>query len=378
MIAKPIIEDAEELYQYAPNGYLSVRMDGLVVNINETLLDWIGYTRDEVVFVKIIYDFFGMGDKIYLDTHVLPLLQLQNFVNEINLTLKTKSGGHFPALINGKKVTYTGHHLPVVRFSVIKIEERKTYEKELLEARKYAENLVVRLQQVNEELEKFAASAAHDLKAPLNYILSCIEILELKGVAQQDDETKQFFHLMKSSAWSMKSMITDLLDYTKLEKDKGEFEQVSLNGICEELLVTFDSLINEHDASISIQSLPEIIGDSILLKKLFQNLIENALKYRSEDRPMIAIYYEETPELYTLFVKDNGIGFDMIYASEVFDFMKRLNTNKSIEGTGIGLASCKRIVEIHGGEIGVLSEPGKGSTFFFTLPKKHSNNNLWG
>lgn len=369
MIAKPIIENAEELYQFAPNGYLSVRMDGLVVNINETLLDWLGYDRDEVVFVKMIYDFFGTGDKIYLDTHVLPLLQLQEYVNEINLSLKTKSGGRFPALINGKKVTYSGHHLPVIRFSVIKIEERKTYEKELLEARKHAENLVYRLKQVNEELEKFAFSAAHDLKVPINYILSCIEVLELKDVAQQDDETKQFFHLMKSSAWSMKSMIADLLDYTKLEGKKGEFEQVSLDLICQELLGTFDSLIKEHEANIFIQPLPDVKGDSLLLKRLFQNLIENALKYRSEAKPMIEVYCEENPKMFTIYVQDNGIGFDMKDALEVFDFMKRLNTDKSIEGTGIGLASCKRIVEIHGGEIGVRSEPGKGSIFFFTLPK---------
>ncbi|WP_373495369.1 ATP-binding protein [Aquiflexum sp.] len=375
MNTQPFLEDAEDLYQNAPFGYMSMREDGLIVNINGTLLDWLGYDRDEIVYQKSFQELLGMGGKIYFETHIMPLLKMQGEVSEINIELKTKESTKLPALINAMRILGRSGYQPVYRFSVLDITQRKLYELELKKAREKAEQTVQRLKQVNQELEQFAYTASHDLQAPLNTISGLMSLLEQNGHFPAGSEGAKYFFLIKSNAQRMKMMIKDLLEYSKIDGKETEFEEVSLNEVCGIALEMIENQVKENNATFIIPELPSIDGDKIQLVRLFQNLFGNAIKYRSEAEPVINVEFEDKGDQITVFVKDNGMGFEQKHAGQVFGFMKRLHTHDRIQGTGIGLSACKRILEIHGGTIGVKSEQGKGSDFYFTLPKNYEKAN---
>lgn len=364
-------EDAEDLYQNAPFGYLSMRADGFIVNINSTLLGWLGYERDEIVLQKTFQDLLGIGGKIYLETHIMPLLQIQEEISEINIEITGKNHIKLPTLINGKRVLDPLDHQPIYRFSVLNISQRKQYEVELMKARKEAEQTIQRLKQINQELEKFAYTASHDLQAPLNTIAGLISLLERKGYFSAGSKEAKYFSLIKSNALRMKLMIKDLLEYAKIDSSEIEFEEITLNEVCEFTLEMIAEQVNANNAVFNIPDLPVVFGDKIQLVRLFQNLFGNAIKYRSATDPVISVTFEDGENEIKVFVKDNGMGFEQEFSDEVFGFMKRLHSHDSIPGTGIGLSACKRIIEIHGGTIGVESEVGKGSDFYFTLPKKN-------
>ncbi len=370
MKTQPFIEDAEDLYQNAPFGYLTMRADGLIVNINATLLTWLGYERNQIVGHKSFQDLLGMGEKIYFETHIMPMLQMQGEISEINIELKGREPTKLPALINARRILVPSGLQPVYRFSVLNISQRKQYEVELMKARKEAEQMVQRLKQINQELEQFAYTASHDLQAPLFTISGLIGLLEKKGHLPAGSEAAKYFSFIKSNAQRMKLMISDLLEYAKIDGKEMEFKEVSLNEVCEITLEMIRDQVSENNAVVTIPELPVVVGDKIQLVRLFQNLFGNAIKYRSDADPVIRVEFEHKGDEITVFVKDNGIGFKQELADQVFGFMKRLHSPDSIPGTGIGLSACKRILEIHGGTIGVESEPGKGSTFYFTLPKK--------
>jgi PAS domain S-box-containing protein len=363
------IEDAEDLYQNAPFGYLTMRANGLIVNINATLLTWLGYERDEIAGHKSFHDLLGMGEKIYFETHLMPMLQMAGEISEINIELKGKEPIRIPTLLNARRISVQPDEEPIFRFSILNITQRKLYELELMKARKEAEQTVQRLKQINQELEQFAYIASHDLQAPLRRISGMIDIMERKGHFPKGGEAENYFSFIKSNAQRMKRMISDLLEYAKIDRNEMEFKEVSLNEVCEITLEMIRDQVNENNAVFTIAKLPVVVGDKIQLVRLFQNLFVNAIKYRSDKDPVITVTFEEKDDEITVFVRDNGIGFKQELADEVFRFMKRLHSSENIPGTGIGLSACKRILEIHGGTIGVESEPGKGSTFYFTLPK---------
>lgn len=166
----------------------------------------------------------------------------------------------------------------------------------------------------------------------------------------------------------MKLMISDLLAYSKIDNDSAEMEKVALKEICEEAQELLSHSIRENNAVFELGELPSIMGNKIQLLRLFENLFSNALKYRSDEDPKIKVWSERSPSIVTVYVQDNGLGFEQEYAEKIFEFMQRIHRHDEIPGTGIGLASCKKIVQAHGGEISVRSEKGKGSTFFFTFP----------
>ncbi|WP_373521884.1 ATP-binding protein [Aquiflexum sp.] len=369
MNTQPFLEDAEDLFQNAPFGYMSMREDGLIVNINATLLDWLDYERDEIVYQKPFQDLLGIGGKIYFETHIMPLLKMQGEVSEINIELKTKESTKLPTLINARRILDRSGYQPVYRFSVLDITQRKQYELELKKAREKAEHTVQRLKQINQDLEHFAYTASHDLQAPLNTISGLMSLLDQDGYFPDDSDGKKYFTLIKSNAKRMKLMIKDLLEYSKIDGKEIEFEEVSLNEVCGIALEMIENQVNENNATFIISELPKIEGEKIQLVRLFQNLFGNAIKYRSEAKPVIKVEFDDKGDQISVFVKDNGMGFEQVHADQVFGFMKRLHTHDKIQGTGIGLSACKRILEIHGGTIGAKSEPGMGSTFYFTLPK---------
>lgn len=361
-------EDSIDLYQNAPCGYLSMLTDGKIIKINNTLLNWLNFERDEVVNKKSLRDLLSMGEKIYLETHFMPTLQMQGEITEISLELIGKDSIRIPALINAKQMKNNFDDQHVYLISVLDIAQRKMYENELIIARKQAEETAQRLKEINEVLERFAYTASHDLQAPLNAISGMVNLLEKRDIIQPGSEEELIFSKITSRTKLMKMMIQDMLDYSKLDGKSLDFELVSLNEACNQALEMLDNEVQKNEATINIPDLPEVMGVKIQFVRLFQNLFSNAIKYRSDEYPVINVSWERKNDHHTIYVKDNGMGFEQEYESKIFGFMERLHSHDSIAGTGIGLSACKRIVEKHDGYIGAESAPGKGSTFYFTLP----------
>lgn len=233
--------------------------------------------------------------------------------------------------------------------------------------------LIRKLTDSNTELERFAYVASHDLQEPIRMIVSFGQILSKEYGEQIDGNGREYLGLICDSATRMHDMVEDLLAYSRL--GDGGREYTSFNGqeILKGVLDNLQELIKERQAEITQDTMPELYGNPVQLMRVLQNLITNAIKYQPQgNRPRVHIGAEEEEQAWALSVKDNGMGIEEQFISQIFQPFRRLHVWESIQGTGLGLSICKRIIENHGGKIRVASVPGEGSVFSFTLPKKAS------
>ena len=224
------------------------------------------------------------------------------------------------------------------------------------------------LEQSNKDLQQFAYVASHDLKEPLRMISSFLQLLEKRQADKLDEESKEFIEFAVTGAQRLDSLINDLLEYSKVANKKREFNNVNLNDILKQTILNLKSVIDDNNAEITYNELPTIKGDEQLLTQLFQNLISNSIKYRREIIPKINISAMQESSQYLFKLKDNGIGISPKHLDKIFTIFQRLHSKEEYEGTGIGLAIVQKIVHQHGGEVWAESKPGKGSTFYFTIP----------
>jgi light-regulated signal transduction histidine kinase (bacteriophytochrome) len=230
----------------------------------------------------------------------------------------------------------------------------------------------VALKRSNKALEEFAYVASHDLQEPLRKIQTFAD--RLNSMPDLSDErARDYLARMDRSSGRMRTIVQDLLAYSRLAAKLEPFTVFNLKQPIQEAVNDLQILIEETKASIEIGKLPDISADSSQMRQLFQNLISNALKYRADQEPVIQIYDASSglKPFYEIHVKDNGIGFEEAYVDKIFQPFQRLHgKSDQYPGTGIGLAICRRIVENHGGSIAAKSQPGKGSTFIVTLPRE--------
>lgn len=359
----------DQILDDAPCGYLQIDSVGAVMRINNTLSKWLGHTADEALKTDTIEDLFNMGGKIYCQTHFLPLLKMQGEISEINLNMLRSDTSTFPVLINAKKDRLQSSQKETFSVFVVDITQRKLYENELLIERKKAEESAGRLKQVNNDLEQFAYIASHDLQSPLRTIIGMINLLEKKKIIEPGSAGEKLFSLIKSNANQMRLMVRDLLDYSKVDHEESDFSSVSIADVCHKAIDLLSEDVEKNQAQFDISEMPVISGSELQLVRLFKNLFENSIKYRSKADPVIVVTQNTTENYYHMRVEDNGIGFDNEHAIKIFSFMKRLHSKDAIPGTGIGLSACKRIMNNHGGTISAESEPGKGSVFKLQFPR---------
>lgn len=355
----------ETIFNNAPDAVIVINRTGHIIRWNPKAEEMFGWKANEVtghfLHETIIPHKYRVahqrGLKHYFETGEGPALN-----KKLELTALKKNGTEFYVELSISATTVKGD--PIFIGFVSDSTEQKKAQRELQE---YAR----RLEQSNNNLEQFAYVASHDLQEPLRTITNFTGLLSEKHHDSYDDTSKKYLTYVVSAASRMKTLISDLLAFSRIGKHLV-VENVNSGEILEEVIQDMHSLINESNATISTNSLPVVACGRTELKIVFQNLLGNALKYRKPgEQPVVTISSEKQPDGYWRFsIADNGIGIEPEYYEKIFVIFQRLHNEKEYSGTGIGLATCKKIVDMAGGKIWLDSVPGKGSTFYFTIPAK--------
>jgi PAS domain S-box-containing protein len=225
------------------------------------------------------------------------------------------------------------------------------------------------LRRLNEDLQQFAYSASHDLQEPIRNVAIYSEVVATQYQEVLDADGRQYLGFLVEGGRRLATLINDLLAYTRAGLVEGNVTSVDSSAVLKHTLSSLAEAIREADATVTSDPLPEVYIGEAHLQQVFQNLIGNALKYRTEDPPQIHISAVNIGTAFRFSVRDNGIGIDPQYKEKIFGVFKRLHRDQKYAGTGIGLAICQRVVERYGGRIWVESESGEGATFFFTIPR---------
>ncbi|MHA1728761.1 MAG: sensor histidine kinase [Promethearchaeota archaeon] len=328
---------------------------------------------DELLTMNII-DLIRPTDRKSSIIKYQPLLEGKS-VQNLEYRLQTKIGAILHLLLNSTPVLDENGNVTAMVTVARDISERKRAEKEL-------EKKTKELIRSNTDLQNFAYAASHDLKEPLRTISSYLKLLQSRYNQTLDKKAKNFIDKAMNSAERMQSLVKGLLNLSHVDVDRVQFKPTDLNDILEIVLSNLKITIEQSGAEIVHDKLPTIMGDSSLLIQLFQNLIGNAIKFIQNKIPKIHIGVKkkeksgQKEESWWIYVQDNGIGIEHKDLNKIFTIFQRLHSRAEYEGTGIGLAICKKIVKRHEGRIWVESEVGKGTTFFFSLPVIHKEKTI--
>ena len=268
-------------------------------------------------------------------------------------------GSHFPIEIGLNPIQ--GRDGTLVLAAIIDISERRQAAEAL--ARQTRE-----LQRSSAELEQFASVASHDLREPLRMVASYTQLLAERYRGHLDERADKYIHYAVDGARRMQQLIDDLLDYSRVGTRGKQLRPTDAGAVAHGVIQTMQRSIKESGIEIVCGHLPLVVADETQLRQLLQNLISNAIKFRAEGRtPCIRIGAAARNEMWIFSVEDNGIGIEQQYAERIFQMFQRLHDRSKYEGSGIGLAIAKKIVERHGGQIWFTSEPGNSTTFHFSL-----------
>jgi signal transduction histidine kinase len=266
------------------------------------------------------------------------------------------------------------------------IKERKNSEEKVKALNLQLLQNIDKLEVANKDLDRVAFMASHDLQEPLRKIRMFGDRLSYKYEKQLDAEGKNYIERIQWATVRLQDLIAAIMTFSKISVEKNVIEKIDLSTIAKEVIKEIDDNLKENNAKVTIESLPVLPVNHLLMKTLFHNLISNAIKYKKKDQdPAIRIYSDcslneknaaqaNVNKYCRIFVEDNGIGFEQKYSEQIFEMFKRLHNQNEYEGNGIGLALCKKIVEQHHGYISAQSVDGKGSTFIISLPLQVSKN----
>ena len=361
--AEKELRKSQQRYQFLSESAfegLTVMEDGLLTDVNSALLEMTGYSREEVLH-RPAWDFFPSRIRTKFEERIRKGIEGQY---EAQLACKDQSIIDIEVL--AKDVLMDGRHLRIA--AIRDITDRKEAERKLKE---YAG----KLEESNRNLEEFAYVASHDLQEPLRKIQAFGELLNTNLNGDIDSESRMFLERMISAANRMQKLINDLLSFSRITTRTNPRKSIKLNELVKEVCDDLEIAIQQSEATISFDSLPTVYADPMQMRQLFQNLIGNALKFQAKDRSLIisikSVYGDDIKRGFSrIAISDNGIGFDPKFAERIFQVFERLHTKQDYQGTGIGLAICKKIVERHGGSIKAESAENVGTTFFVDLPSQ--------
>lgn len=367
-------ESAEDLYENAPFGYISFLADGTIFKINQTLLNLLGYEKEEVVQQKRIQDLFKIGGRIYFETHFFPLIRMQGFVKEINFDLVKKGGSVFPALLNVNQLGSSNSTTFTYRASVIDITDRKKYEKVLMESKEKAEK-------ATRAKAEFLSTISHEIRTPLNAIVGIGNLLHKTSL---NDLQKEYARILQLSSENLLELVNNLLDLSKLDAQKVKVEErvFSLKDLLEVLIHSFSIRAAEKNIELKTEfpeDLPDyLLGDPVKLNQVLTNLLGNAIKFTGRGYVKLRIETKKSREgrvFLNFAVYDTGIGVPKDKLQAIFNEFSQASYDVNLEygGTGLGLTISQKLLQMHGSELKVESEEGKGSKFSFDLEYKLSD-----
>ncbi|MFC7231003.1 PAS domain-containing protein [Saliphagus sp. GCM10025308] len=352
-------KELETLFEVLPVGVVVADEDGSLCRANDTAKEiWGGNVFDaESVdeYEKYSAVWAGSGDPVDPDEWTMSQVLRGEEVTEPNIyEISTFDDEQRIIMEHGMPVEDEHGDVSRAVVTLTDITERKRYQRKLEES--------------NERLEQFAYAASHDLQEPLRMITSYLNLIERRYDEELGEDGQEFLEFAVDGAERMREMIDGLLEYSRVETRGEPFGSVALEEVLKDVRMNLQLKIEQSDAEITAESLPHVHGDGGQLRQVFQNLLSNAIEYSGEEPPRVHISAAREGSKWRISVRDEGIGIDPTDTDRVFEVFQRLHSHEEHDGTGIGLALCKRIVERHGGEIRVESESGEGATFSFTLP----------
>ena len=331
-----------------------VDREGIIILVNRETERLFGYPREELLGRSIellVPDPLRRSHPIFRDGfHAEPRTRAMGAGRD--LYGRRRDGVEVPVEIGLSPVEIDGDNFVVA--SVVDISARKKADEELRRS--------------NEELERFAYVASHDLQEPLRTVTSYVQLLARRYEEQLDDSGREFIGFAVDGAKRMQRLIQDLLAFSRVGTRGGAMAPTELDPIVDGAVDSLGAAIAESGAEVTRDAMPVVLGDAAQLRQLFANLLGNALKFHGDVPPRVHVGARRQGARWEISVKDNGIGIGPEYFDRIFVIFQRLQMRDTYPGTGIGLAICKKIVERHGGRIRVQSTPGAGSTFSFTLP----------
>lgn len=368
------MEHSDSIFTAAPDAIIVIDQKGDILRWNpkaETLFGWtaeesVSRSLSEMIIPLRYREAHRKGMSHFLSTGQGPVLG-----KTVEIQGQHKNGTEIDIALSISPTFVDGKYM-FIGF-IRDITEKKLLEKEIREINMTLENKVIQrtleLEEKSREMEQFAYITSHDLQEPLRTISSFVGLLKDQYYNKLDIKANQYMDFLIQSSDRMGILIKDLLDYSRLGKRK-DLQQADTHSILQEVVDDLDSIIQDNQAVITAGKLPVIECYRTELKLLFQNLLTNAIKFRKKDLPpQITIAAEKTDGFWKFSFHDQGIGIDEQHRERIFTIFQRLHTRREYEGSGIGLAHCKKIAELHGGRIWVESTPGEGSVFYLTLPE---------
>ncbi|MFH1075260.1 MAG: ATP-binding protein, partial [Pseudomonadota bacterium] len=338
-----------------------------LIKVNSTFCSFFGLKREDIIGKKC----YDVWRSTLCDETTCPLKSIvKDGLLQSNYEVEKKRGDGQPVWCIVTAIPYRNDDGEVIGIveNVTDLSDRKLAEEQ-------REEILVRLARSNRELEEFARVASHDLQEPLRKVRAFGDRLKEKYSSLMPEAGQEYIERMQSAAIRMQALIDDILTYSRVTTKAKPFTSISLREIVEELLVDMEVRIEKISAHIEIGELPVIEGDRSQISQLFMNIIGNAFKFHKKETPPIVKISQadssDTPaNMCSILIEDNGIGFDTKYLDRIFQPFQRLHGRGEYEGSGIGLAICRKIVEHHNGTITARSLPGKGATFIISLPIK--------
>lgn len=362
-------EDLSDLYEHAPCGYLSTDADGIILKVNETLLEMTGYTAAQLLGARRFLEILTPGGRIFYETHLMPLLRMQGFMREIALEVIRANGSHLPVIVNASERRSDSRLQRVVRITVFDATDRRRYERELMLARDKAAEAA-------RSRSDLIAMVSHDVRAPLSAVATAVAMLEKTSLTPQQS---RYVRIVQSSTSHALALLNSILDLSALEAGHAMLrekafdprqlvDQVAAGARLEagqkpdlEVAVTVDESTPDH-----------VIGDPAKIGQVLQNLVGNAVKFT--DRGLVSVMLtarDLTDATATLefIVSDTGIGIAADRLPYIFDEFTQASSDIADKygGSGLGLAISRKLLRLYGSELQVTSTPGQGTTFSFLL-----------